>query len=191
LFLRQFIGEINSKSNTVSWLLQVFPIYFTATFALSSICHLASVDTSRGLRILYPVHTGYAWDTYPESLFKSGYGVAGYVYLVRLGWLWIRPSRVFGPFSPCTVYPKPSIRVFLFHVTQAPPLYERMKPPSWRRRLPRSSPLPLSPLGELSTAAASPRWGQRPPLPPPLFPTWVIPSSLPPTCSCLLPPGLY
>jgi hypothetical protein len=51
-----------------------------------------------------------------------------------------------------------------------------MKPSPWHRRLPRSSPLPLSPLGDLSTAAASPRWGRRPPLPPPLFSTWVIPS---------------
>jgi hypothetical protein len=112
----------------------------------------------QGVCIPYPVRTGYGyspgyvWDMYPEPLFKSGY-----VYPVHLGQLWIRPNRVFGPFSPCTVYPKPSIRVFLFPVTQLPPLYERMKLPSWRRRLPRLSPLPLSPLGELSTAAASPR----------------------------------
>jgi hypothetical protein len=69
--------------------------------------------------------------------------VARYVYPVRLGQLWIRPNRVFGPFSPCTVYPKPSIRVFLFPVTQLPPLYERMKLPLWA-----SSPLPPPPLDE-------------------------------------------
>jgi hypothetical protein len=141
---------------------------------IESTVYLASADTFRGVRIPYPVRTGYGYglDT-PGIRIRSHYlnldtGVAGYVYPVRLGQLWIRPNRVFGPFSPCTVYPKPSIRVFLFPVTQLPPLYERMKLPLWRRRLPRSSPLPLSPLGELSTVAASPRRGRRPP---PLFPT--------------------
>jgi hypothetical protein len=116
---------------------------------LSCLANLASADTSRGLRIPYPVHTryGYGLDM-PRIHIWSHYlnldtGVAGYVYPVRLGRLWIQPNRVFGPFSPCTVYPKPSIQVFLFPVTQPPPLYERMKPPSWRRRLPRPSPLPL------------------------------------------------
>jgi hypothetical protein len=52
---------------------------------------LASADTSRGVRIPYPVHTGYGYglDT-PGICIRSYYlnmdmGVAGYVYPVRLG----------------------------------------------------------------------------------------------------------
>jgi hypothetical protein len=76
---------------------------------------LASADTSRGVRIPYPMRTryGYGLDT-PEICIRSHYlnldtGVAGYMYPVCLGQLWIRPNRVFDLFNPCTVYPKPSI----------------------------------------------------------------------------------
>jgi hypothetical protein len=55
-------------------------------------CHrLASADTSRGLRIPYPMRTGYGYgpDT-PGIHIRSHYlnldtGVAGYVHPVRLG----------------------------------------------------------------------------------------------------------
>jgi hypothetical protein len=76
---------------------------------------LGSADTSRGVRIPYPVRTRYGYGPdMPGIRIRSHYlnldmGVAGYVYPIRLGWLWIRPNRVFDIFSSWTVYPKPSI----------------------------------------------------------------------------------
>jgi hypothetical protein len=51
---------------------------------------------------------------------RSGYRVAGYD-VSSTSCPTLDTPRVFGSFNLCTVYPKPSVRVFLFPVTQPPP----------------------------------------------------------------------